>query len=68
MKKLSIEEQCKRIKAIMSNSNMVTCPDCKQTYLPLTNVAEEICPLCGVEINDYSNFYEDDHETVNLDF
>lgn len=44
----------KRLNRIISRlgDEMIICPDCKEKYLPFSKEAEEICPICGVEIND----------------
>ena len=52
MKKLSVKEQCKRIQQILKCGQFITCPDCKEVYLPMSDEAEEICPLCRVELYD----------------
>jgi len=52
MSKLSIDDQVKRIKQILTNENIITCVHCKRSYLPMNDEYEYICPICDADFDD----------------
>lgn len=44
-----MKDQIDRIKMIMANKHMITCKNCNATYLPMAQIARDICPLCNRE-------------------
>ena len=64
-KKLSLDEQVKRIQLILNNPLMVKCDNCHFKYLPMDKESEQICPNCRIELKEYWENNFDDYEIEN---
>lgn len=59
MENITIEEQKRRITRIMANDNVITCTDCKQSFVSFKTEFDDICPFCGIELFDEFEYYSE---------